>query len=285
MSSRRLPLPPSPPASARTSSTASEVVALPVTEAVAPPATYAASVNGTRFRSVFPGMEQNWSKGRQATAFTGTALLVLGGGMVALGLRGSVAEPVVNLAATQDSSNILVSHAALGRSLPTYYPSPNSVPTASTPPVGATTAPAAAPIVPPTNSAAKSATVTQNTTKPPTRAAAPAPTTAPPPANEAVTVSGYIECQSQSVEGVWIQAANSDSGFAPWWPSADNPDYATYQYTLDSGGQYAVHVGCGGTQDTWAVATYSDFFSGPVNDFYCYDNGGADNSYCARVGS
>jgi hypothetical protein len=219
---------------------------------------------------------------------TGAVLLVLGGGAVALGVSGGAAEPVANVAATQDSLNILVSPVAPGPPLQTYYSPPTSVPTASASPVAQGVAPTAAPTTgPPVRSGAKTAPVPQNTTKPSPRATTPAPkpapTTPPPPTNKAVTVSGYVECQSQGVEGVWIQAATSDSGWAPFWPSAGNPDYATYQYTLDSGGQYAVHVGCGGTQSSWAVATYSDYFSGPTNDFYCYDSG-ANYSYCARVG-
>jgi len=245
-------------------------------------------------------MDQNWSKGRRTAALSGTVLLVLGGGIVALGALGGAAEPVVNLAAAQNSPNIPVLHVAPGLRAVTYGPSPASWPSApTTAPVARTTAPAAAPTsAPPIMSAAKSAVVVHNAAKPPASAAAPhasasppaaphtspPPAAAPPPANEAVTVSGFIECQSQGVEGVWIQAANGDSGWAPWVSSAANPGYATYQYTLDSGGQYAVHVGCGGTPSSWAVATYSDYFSGPANDFFCYNSGGADYTYCARVG-
>jgi len=244
-------------------------------------------VNVTGVRAVLLVMEQNWSKGRQVTAFTGAMLLVLGGGTVALALSGGTAEPVVNVAATQDPPNTLVSPIAPDQELQSYYPPPTTVASATAPPVTQGGAPTAAPTTaPPITSSAKNATAPQNTTPPPRPPAPkPVPTTPPPPANEAVTVSGYIQCQSQGVEGVWIQAANGDdSGWAPYWPSSGNPGYATYQYTLDSGGQYAVHVGCGGTQSSWAVATYSDFFSGPTNDFYCYNSGGADYSYCARVG-
>ncbi len=216
-------------------------------------------------------------------------LLVLGGGTVALGLSGGAAEAVANVAATQDSLNILVSPVAPGGQSQTYYPSPLSAPTVSASPVAPAVAPPAAPATaPPARPAARTSTAAQNTTKPsarPTTAPKPAPTTPPPPADKAVTVSGYVECQTQSVEGVWIQASNGDSGWSPYWPSASNPDYATYQYTLGSGGQYSVHVGCGGTQSSWAVATYSDAFSGPTNDFYCYDDSSsADYAYCARVG-
>jgi len=250
-------------------------------------------VNAAGPRAVLLVMDQRWSKGRQATAFTGAVLLVLGGGTVALGLLGGTAEPVVNLASTQDAPNSFGSPAALGPQVQPYSPSPTTLANASTSPLAQAVAPTAAPgTAPPigVRAAAKTATATatakQHTPQPSARPTTPkpAPTTPPPPANKAVTVSGYIECQSQSVEGVWIQASSSDSGWAPFWPSASDPDYATYQYTLGSGGQYAVHVGCGGTQSSWGVATYSDSFSGPTNDFYCYDSGGADYTYCARVG-
>ena len=99
-----------------------------------------------------------------------------------------------------------------------------------------------------------------------------------------IKVSGSIQCQSKNVEGVWIQAAGGGSGWAPWVSSAAHATYATYSYTLPHGGDYSVHIGCGGTTASWAVATYSSFYGGTVNDFYCYDeSSSSEYSVCEKA--
>lgn len=92
-------------------------------------------------------------------------------------------------------------------------------------------------------------------------------------------VSGSIQCQVGGVEGIWIQAANGGSGWAPWVSSAARPSYATYSYTLPYGGPYSAEIGCGGTSSTWGVVEYTGFHDGTVNNFYCYDQRGS--SLCA----
>ena len=125
----------------------------------------------------------------------------------------------------------------------------------------------------------------------PTSPASSAPVTISTPSPEvtataATSVSGSIQCQSTSVEGVWVQSANGGSGWAPWVSSAANPDHATYSYTLPHGGEYSLHVGCGGTTSSWKVAEYSNFYGGTVNDFYCYDESSSSlYTYCARTSS
>ena len=100
----------------------------------------------------------------------------------------------------------------------------------------------------------------------------------------ATKVSGSIQCQSMGVEGVYIEAANGGSGWAPWVSSAARPSYATYSYTLSKGGEYSVWVGCGGTPSRWTIATYSTFYSGTVNNFYCYDESDAALwTYCKKA--
>jgi hypothetical protein len=125
----------------------------------------------------------------------------------------------------------------------------------------------------------------------PTSPASTAPVTITTPSPEvtstaATGVSGSIQCQSTSVEGVWVQSANGGSGWAPWVSSAANPDHATYSYTLPHGGEYSLHVGCGGTTSSWKVAEYSNFYGGTVNDFYCYDESSSSlYTYCAKTSS
>ena len=74
--------------------------------------------------------------------------------------------------------------------------------------------------------------------------------------------------------------------WAPWVSSAANPDHATYSYTLPHGGEYSLHVGCGGTTSSWKVAEYSNFHGGTVNDFSCYDESSSSlYTYCADTSS
>ena len=161
--------------------------------------------------------------------------------------------------------------------LPPPSPSPRATTdtAASTPSTEATTAETAqtvheTPTTAPTTSTAHNAAVVVTT--PPSQSG-----------GTATKISGSIQCQSKSVEGVWIQAANNGSGWAPWVSSAANPQFATYSYTLPYGGEYSVHVGCGGTTSSWAVAEYSSFYGGTVNSFYCYDESSSTlYTYCAK---
>ena len=159
--------------------------------------------------------------------------------------------------------------------LPGYASPSHSAPAA--PAVHTSTTKPAKPVVHSTPSAApttpaSSSSITITTPSPEVTATAP------------TNISGSIQCESSSVEGVWIQSANGGSGWAPWVSSAARSDYATYSYTLPEGGEYSVHVGCGGTTASWKVAEYSNFYGGTVNDFYCYDESGSSlYTYCART--
>ncbi|MBF6189949.1 hypothetical protein [Nocardia implantans] len=88
------------------------------------------------------------------------------------------------------------------------------------------------------------------------------------------TVSGTIGCiNSASPVGVWIQAKTSKSG----WAQTKVPvrlgghSKVDYSFTLDKGGDYQVHVGCGGTPQKWAKSLKSKDVSGTKNDFLCND--------------
>ncbi|MCV7277068.1 hypothetical protein [Mycolicibacter arupensis] len=86
-------------------------------------------------------------------------------------------------------------------------------------------------------------------------------------------VSGQIACiNSASPVGVWIQAESSKSG----WASKNVPiemggfSKVNFSYTLDKGGRYQVHVGCGGTAKNWGSNIKSGYVSGNRN-FVCND--------------
>jgi hypothetical protein len=85
-------------------------------------------------------------------------------------------------------------------------------------------------------------------------------------------VAGYVQCSTTSVEGVWVVANNGGSGWAKWRGVDSNVAY--YWYRLPHGGQYSVHVGCGGSTSQWSTASQSHAVSGRFNDFFCYDVAG-----------
>lgn len=90
-----------------------------------------------------------------------------------------------------------------------------------------------------------------------------------------VEVGGEVTCLSgKSVEGVWVQA-NVDAGFAPWQGVTVSGkafgSTSKWWWWLPSGESYSLHVGCGGTQASWAVATYTPVVSGTPNSFDCID--------------
>lgn len=87
-------------------------------------------------------------------------------------------------------------------------------------------------------------------------------------------IGGTIGCiNSASPVGVWVQAKNSKSG----WADKKVPirlgghSKVDYSFTLDKGGPYQVHVGCGGTPQKWAKSLKSKDVTGGKNDFLCND--------------
>lgn len=98
---------------------------------------------------------------------------------------------------------------------------------------------------------------------------------APVHAAAPVTVAGTIGCiNSASPVGVWIEAESSTSG----WATKKVPitlgghSKVDYSFTLDKGGRYKVHVGCGGTPQDWGTVLKSTtWVSGTKNNFVCND--------------
>ena len=259
-----------------------------------PPATTAFTLGpapGPEPGSPRPG-QRGYRPSRRALNISAAALAVCAGGcaVYAFGFAGSSAPRTVHTDVQSAASS-----GALLPAVPTTTASARASVSAS-PSRGPVDAPSyASPSHPPavglisTISTTHAAQVAQT---PPVAPASPATKGAvvistPSPevtATAATAVSGSIQCQSTSVEGVWVQSANGGSGWAPWVSSAANPDHATYSYTLPKGGEYSLHVGCGGTTSTWKVAAYSDFYGGTVNDFYCYDESGSTlYTYCSRT--
>ena len=78
-----------------------------------------------------------------------------------------------------------------------------------------------------------------------------------------------------SVEGVWVQAGDG-AGWAPW-QGLGNGSTSNWWYTLPKDEPYSLHVGCGGSPSSWAVADYTPTVTGAQNSFNCYDVAGEAN--------
>lgn len=97
---------------------------------------------------------------------------------------------------------------------------------------------------------------------------APAPSSPKP--SGPITVTGQISCSSgKSVVGVWVEAAQGH-GWSPW-KLVGNGENADYWYTLPTQETYSLHIGCGGTKSSWAVATETPYVGGTHNSFNCFD--------------
>lgn len=88
-----------------------------------------------------------------------------------------------------------------------------------------------------------------------------------------VAVRGQVTCINSYVVGVWVQAESSKSGWASWKVpiSLGGHSKADYNFTLNKGGRYQVHVGCGGTAKDWKVNAKSGYVGGAKNNFVCND--------------
>ena len=92
-------------------------------------------------------------------------------------------------------------------------------------------------------------------------------------ADAAQSIRGEVTCINSTVQGVWINAATSRSGWASWKQpiKLGGLSKATYAFTLNKGGRYQVHVGCGGTSKNWKVNAKSGWTSGTNRSFRCND--------------
>lgn len=96
----------------------------------------------------------------------------------------------------------------------------------------------------------------------------------PAAAAPAVTVKGEIQCiNNASPVGVWVEAESSTSGWAKTEVPVKLLGHAkvAYTYTLNKGGRYKVHVGCGGSSKKWGMTLKSGYLSGSTNNLACND--------------
>ena len=150
-------------------------------------------------------------------------------------------------------------------SAPTTAPVSSATPPSAPPPSGPVTVTSHAPTTAPPKTVAKPPVSTAATAPPPP----PATSKAPAP----YQISGTVSCVSgHSVEGVWVQASQG-AGYSPW-QGIGNGSTSRYWYTLPSAMSFSLHVGCGGTTASWAVAVTTPDASGPVANFTCHDIAG-----------
>ena len=84
------------------------------------------------------------------------------------------------------------------------------------------------------------------------------------PPSASSTLQLAVSCENGAeIAGVWIQAARSASGFAA------RSDDGTYAFTLDSGGAFAAHVGCGDDGGRWVSTEWSPILLGSRGELTC----------------
>lgn len=96
------------------------------------------------------------------------------------------------------------------------------------------------------------------------------------PVIAASSISGTVTCMTgRYVEGIWVIGQSSTSGWA--WMSAPGNTHSqvSFSYTLNNGGSFDLHVGCGGTPQNWASTSTSGWFSYSNHDYHCYDTSNA----------
>jgi hypothetical protein len=109
----------------------------------------------------------------------------------------------------------------------------------------------------------------QTKAKPPPVQQPPAAPPPPPPAT--INAAGHLTCLSgKAMVGVWVVGQAGGSGWAAWTSTAATPSYASFHRTINNG-PWQVHVGCGGTPDSWKVATYSGWVTAVSPSFTCDD--------------
>ncbi len=100
-----------------------------------------------------------------------------------------------------------------------------------------------------------------------------------PSASASVTVSGSLTCVSGAfLEGVWVDATSGSDGWASTTILSDGHS-KSWTFTLTAGTTYKLDVGCGGSQQNWAVSLHTGTLSGNHNFMLCYDTPYEDPYY------
>ncbi len=92
-----------------------------------------------------------------------------------------------------------------------------------------------------------------------------------------VNISGEVSCVGgEQVKGVWVQSINGGSGFATKNKTNSQGSEVVFNFNLQYGGGYNIHVGCGGSEQYWNNSYYTEKGTGTIQDhnfhyFACLD--------------
>lgn len=92
-------------------------------------------------------------------------------------------------------------------------------------------------------------------------------------------ITGNVSCRSgRPVEGIWVAEATGLGLFAPWNRPPARPADAAYHAAIPARVAYLLHVGCGGSAQTWLVSAASPSTTMTALSVVC-DDIAADPAY------
>jgi len=95
-------------------------------------------------------------------------------------------------------------------------------------------------------------------------------------------IAGEVSCASgRPVVGVWVVAMSSPSGFATHTPVGRS--IQDFTYTLRRGGNYLLHVGCGGSRNQWATTNSSPQLAGTPHRLICFDTPTSASGHASKL--
>jgi hypothetical protein len=71
------------------------------------------------------------------------------------------------------------------------------------------------------------------------------------------TVRCYLPSPNDFVTGVWVEVAGGGSGWAARGDLPEDTQGNWWSYDIPEGRSYKLHIGCGGSTQTWATSTKS----------------------------
>jgi hypothetical protein len=91
------------------------------------------------------------------------------------------------------------------------------------------------------------------------------------PGTDPRSAGGTVSCESGSaVQGVWVGRSRYDGTFVEWKPDPHDASTASFEAYVTTTA-YVVHIGCGGSPESWAVTGQSSFVTGSRVDIVCLD--------------
>lgn len=89
-----------------------------------------------------------------------------------------------------------------------------------------------------------------------------------PAASAAVTGSVTCFYGNNAEVGVWVNVSGGPSGYATLSDNGNGGKYYSYG-AISAGKTYRLHVGCGGTAQSWGTTFYTPWVTGGYYDWIC----------------